>query len=340
MKILMIGGTGTISMAISRKLIADGHEVYLLNRGTRAEELPQGAILLKGDIRDEEQVQNLLEGLTFDAAAEFVAFREEDVARDWKLLRGKVKQYLFISSASAYQKPLADYRITEGTPLSNPESEYARNKIACEEFLTKKYREEGFPVTIVRPSHTYDERRVPFAIRGSGNGWQVLKRMKEGKPVLIPGDGTSLWTLTHNTDFAEGFAGLIGNVHAIGETVQITSDETLTWNQIYALAADALGVELNALHVPSDFLADCDEGYDFRGGLLGDKAYSVVFVNEKLKRLVPGFAAKKRFDQGVREIVHYMETHPEAQEEDEKFDAFCDRVARAMELARTFVREG
>lgn len=337
MKVLFIGGTGTISMAISRQLLAEGHTLYLLNRGNRTAQLPDGAISLETDINDRSRVQELLKDLTFDVAADFIAFETAQVERDYELLKDKTKQYIFISSASAYQKPLSDYRITEGTPLSNPKWLYSRNKIACEEFLMKKYREESFPVTIVRPSHTFDERTVPLGIHGDNGSWQVLKRMKEGKPVLIPGDGTSLWTVTHNTDFAKGFVGLMGNVHAIGEAVQITSDETLTWNQIYGLVADALGVTLNPLRVSCDFLDQCSD-YDFDASMMGDKANSVVFINDKLKRLVPGFTATKRFDQAVKESIAYMESHPECQVEDPKFDAFCDRVAEALEKAKAAIR--
>lgn len=337
MKVLFIGGTGTISMAISRQLIEQGHTLYLLNRGNRTAELPGGAVSLEADIHDLEKVEALLEGMKFDVAADFIAFDTEAVERDYKLLKGKVKQYIFISSASAYQKPLSDYRITEGTPLSNPKWEYSRKKIACEEYLMKKYREEGFPVTIVRPSHTYDQRTVPFGVHGANGSWQVIKRMKEGKPVLIPGDGTSLWTVTHNSDFAKGFMGLMGNIHAIGEAVQITSDETLTWNQIYELAADALGVPLNPVRVSSDFLQQCSD-YDFEGSLMGDKANSVVFINDKLKRLVPGFAAVKRFDQGVKESIAFLEAHEEYQVEDPEFDAFCDRVCEGLKRAVQYVR--
>lgn len=339
MKVLFIGGTGTISMAITRRLAAQGHDLYLLNRGSRREDGLEGVTYLAADInQEEEKAARLLEGHTFDAAADFIAFTPAQLERDYRLLRGRVKQFIFISSASAYQKPLSDYRINEGTPLSNPYWEYSRNKIAGEDFLMKKYREEGFPVTIVRPSHTYDERSVPMGVHGDRGSWQVIRRMMEGKKVIIHGDGTSLWTMTHNSDFAKGFAGLVGNIHAIGEAVQITSDETLTWNQIYHTIADALGVELRPCYVPSDFLDGCGR-YDFRGGLIGDKANSVVFDNSKLKRLVPDFVATKRFDTGVRETIANILAHPELQKEDPEFDAWCDRVVEAMERAEREVRE-
>ena len=253
------------------------------------------------------------------------------------LFHGKTRQYIYISSASAYHKPAAGYVITEGTTLANPHWQYSRDKIACEEFLMRKYREEGFPVTIVRPSHTYDERNVPLGVHGKNGFWQVIKRMMEGKPVIIQGDGTSLWTLTFNEDFATGYIGLMGNRHAIGEAFQITGDETLTWNQIYATIADALGMELNAYHVSSDFLAAVGDpcGYDFEGSLIGDKAVSVVFDNSKLKRAVPDMRTTIRFDQGVRIALDYVLSHPEeCQKEDPEFDAWCDKVIEAVETAR------
>ncbi len=325
MKILFIGGTGIISTAISKLLIEQGHELYLLNRGNRNNVIPQGAIPLIADINDEKAVSGLIKDLTFDAVADFIAFIPGHLERDYRLFKYKTKQFLFISSASAYQKPLSDYRITEGTPLSNPYWEYSRNKIACEDYLMRLYREEAFPVTIVRPSYTYDERSVPLGVHGKKGSWQVIKRIMEGKPVIIHGDGTSLWTMTHNSDFANGFIGLLGNIHAIGESVQITSDESLTWNQIYESIARALDVKLNAVHVSSEFLAACSD-YDFLGGLIGDKSNSVVFDNTKLKRLVPGFAATKRFDTGVKETIDYVLSHKEYQIDDEEFDRWCDVV--------------
>jgi len=332
MKALFIGGTGTISTAISKQLIEKGHELYLLNRGNRNNALPVGANILKTDINNEESVAELIKGMEFDVVADFIAFIPAQLERDYRLFNDKTKQFIFISSASAYQTPLADYRITEGTPLSNPYWEYSTNKIACEEYLMRQYRENGFPVTIVRPSHTYDERSIPLGIHGSKGSWQVAKRLMEGKPVIIHGDGTSLWTMTHNSDFAKGFIGLMGNIHAIGEPVHITSDETLTWNQIYESIADALGVKLNAVHVPSEFLAACSKE-DYRGALLGDKANSVVFDNTKLKRLSPEFVATTRFDQGIKQTVKYVLAHPEYQVEDKEFDAWCDMVISTFDAA-------
>ncbi len=334
MKILMIGGTGTISTAISRQLLeSQEHEVYLINRGGRNDILPTNVNIIQGDINDEAAMQAKLEGMTFDAVCDFIAFVPAHLERDYRLFNGKTRQFVFISSASAYQKPLSDFRINEGTPLANPYWEYSRNKIACEDYLMKMYRENGFPVTIVRPSHTYDERAVPMGVHGKNGSWQVIRRMLEGKPVIIHGDGTSLWTMTHNSDFARAFIGLLGNIHAIGEAVQITSDETVTWNQIFSSIAAHLGVELKPYYVPSDFLAAVSD-YDLLGGLIGDKSNSVVFDNSKLHRLVPGYAATIRFDQGVAMTLDYVLSHKECQIDDPEFDAWCDKVIAAMENAK------
>ncbi|WP_058300745.1 SDR family oxidoreductase [Gorillibacterium timonense] len=337
MKALFIGGTGTISAAITRQLTDTDWELYLLNRGNRTEDIPAGVHILTGDIYQEEEIAALIAELEFDVVADFIAFEPAHLERDYRLFKNKTKQFLFISSASAYQKPLSDYRITEGTPLSNPYWEYSRNKIACEDYLMKLYREEGFPVTLVRPSHTYSERSIPLGLHGDNGSWQVAKRLLANKPILIHGDGTSLWTMTHSRDFAKGFIGLMGNIHAIGEAVQITSDESLTWNQIYAILADALGVKLNAVHVSSDFLASCWKG-DFWGPLHGDKANTVVFDNSKLKRLVPGFTATTRFDQGLKETVAHILAHPELQKDDPEFDEWCDKVVSALEAAAAAVK--
>jgi nucleoside-diphosphate-sugar epimerase len=337
MKALFIGGTGTISTAIVKKLAEDPlWEVWLLNRGNRKDAVPEGVHQIVADVNDEADVSAKLEGLEFDVVSEFIGFTREQVERDYRLFKGKTKQYIYISSASAYNKPAASYIITEGTTLANPHWEYSRNKIACEEFLMKKYREEGFPVTIVRPSHTYDERNIPLGVHGTKGFYQVIKRMKEGKPVIIQGDGTSLWTVTFNKDFAVGFTGLMMNRHAIGEAFQITGDETLTWNQIYQTIADALGVELKAYHISSDYLSNVGDkyGFDFEGSLIGDKAVSVVFDNSKLKRAVPDMRTTVRFDQGVRIALDYVMSHPECQVEDPEFDAWCDKVINALEESK------
>ena len=336
MRALLIGGTGTISMAITKLLIEKKWEVYLLNRGSRTSELPEDVKLISADINDEDDVKAKIADMTFDVVGEFIGFVPSQIERDIRLFKGKTRQYIYISSASAYNKPVRDYRITEGTTMANPYWQYSRDKIACENLLLNEYRDNGFPVTIVRPSHTYDNRSVPLGVHGRNGSFQVLKRMMEGKPVIIHGDGTSLWTMTHNSDFAIGYVGLMGNPHAIGEVFHITNDETLTWNQIYQAIADALGVELKPYYVTSRFLADCSD-MDLEGSLIGDKANSVVFDNSKLKKIVPEFKATKHFEQGIRETIDHIMATPELQREDPEFDLWCDKVIEALEAARKAV---
>ena len=337
MKALFIGGTGTISAAIVRRLARDPQwEVWLLNRGTRPDAVPEGVKQIIADINDEAAVARAIDGATFDAVCEFIGFTPDQVERDYRLFRGRTRQYIYISSASAYHKPPAGHVITEGTTLANPHWEYSRNKIACEEFLMRKYREEGFPVTIVRPSHTYDERSLPVGVHGNNGPWQVIERMRQGKPVIIPGDGTSLWTVTFNRDFAVGYTALMGNRRAIGEAFHITGDEVLTWNQIHGTIADALGVELKPYHVASDYLAAAGKkyGYDFEGGLTGDKACCAVFDLTKLRRLAPDMRTAVPFHVGARISLEYMLSHPECQRPDPEFDAWCDRVIAALEASK------
>ena len=335
---LFIGGTGTISTAIVKRLANDlDWEVWVLNRGNRSSVLPESVKLVTADINDEAAVLSKIGDTTFDCVCEFIGFTVDQVERDYRLFKGRTNQYIYISSASAYHKPAASYVITEGTSLANPYWEYSRNKIACEEFLMKKYKEEGFPVTIVRPSHTYDERNIPLGVHGKKGPWQVIKRMLEGKPVLIQGDGSSLWTVTWNADFAIGYTGLMGNRHAIGEAFQITSDETLTWDQIYKTIADVLGVELKAYHVSTDFLRAVGDplGFDFTGSLLGDKSVSVVFDNSKIKRIVPEMTTHVPFDTGVKIALDYVLSHKEeCQIDDPEFDAFTDKVIASIENAK------
>ncbi len=333
MKILFIGGTGTISSAITRQLSQKPEtQLYLINRGTYSSEVPENVKIITADINDEADVASKLEGMTFDSVCDFIGFVPEQLERDYRLFNGKTKQFMYISSASAYAKPARSYIINEGTALVNPHWEYSRNKIACEELLMRHYREDGFPVTIIRPSHTYCERSVPVAIHGLKGSWQVLKRMLDGKQVLVHGDGESLWTLTCNEDFARGFIGLIGNTHAIGEAFQIMSDETLTWNQIYQTVADALGVEFKPYYVSSAYLdAVAPQNYDLEGNLIGDKAVSVVFDCSKLKRAVPDFVTRVSFTEGCRKAVKHILAHPELQAEDPEFDAWCDQVIEALE---------
>ncbi len=331
MKALFIGGTGTISTAVSRLSVGSGWELVLLNRGRRSEVVPEKSKVVKADINDEKAVGGLIHDMRFDVVVDYIAFDVAQVERDIRLFTGKTRQFIFISSASAYQKPLSHYVITEGTPVANPYWEYSRKKIACENRLMEEYRKNGFPTTIVRPSYTYDERSIPVSVHGRKGSWQVIDRIRKGKSILVHGDGTSLWTMTHNSDFAKGFVGIMGNPAAIGETIQITSDESLTWDAIYNCIGDTLGMEVKKVHVSSDFLSACDN--EFEGNLLGDKAHSVVFDNSKLKRLVPGFVATVPFHEGVRLSLHHILSHPELQVPDEEFERFSDRVIMVQEDA-------
>lgn len=338
MKALVIGGTGTISSWVVRRLIDKKWDVWVLNRGRNSSRLPEGVTELVADIKDEGEVERVLGNLSFDTVSEFTAFKKEDVERDYRLFNNRTKQYIFTSSASAYLKPLGCCVINEGTPLSNKYWDYSRDKIECEEYLMSLSREGLFNVTIVRPSHTYSKYSIPFAFRG-GSGWSVISRMLKGKRVIIPGDGTTLWTLTHSLDFAKGYVGLMGNVHAYGEAFNIMGDEVLTWNQIYRTIADALDVELKPCYVSSDFLGrtGVKYGYDYTGSLLGDKANTALFDTSKLKRVVPEMSTGILFHEGIRDAVDYLLSHKELQREDEKFDLFSDRVIAAMDEAEKMV---
>jgi nucleoside-diphosphate-sugar epimerase len=333
MKALFVGGTGTISTEISKLAVSCGIELYLLNRGTRNAKLEdiEGIRYINADISDENDIRDKLNGHNFDVVADFIVFTPEQAERDIRLFADKTKQYIFISSASAYQKPLSSYLITESTPLINPYWEYSREKIACEELFIKACREDGFPITIVRPSHTYDKTAIPVAIHGGTGPWSILKRILEDKPVIVHGDGSSLWTVTHSRDFAKAFIGLMGNIHAIGEAVHITGDESLTWNQIYACIGNALGKEPSIRHISTDFLVRARP--DLLGPLIGDKANTVVFDNSKIKRLVPGFTATTRFDQGVRESIKFYLENKSMQKEDPLFEQWMDTVIKAHENA-------
>ena len=322
MRVLFIGGTGVISSACARLAVTRGMELYLFNRGRSQRRVPEGARPLRGDIRDPEAARAALSGLDFDVAVDWIGFTPGDVERDLALFRDRIGQYIFISSASAYQTPPASLPVTESTPLDNPYWEYSRAKIACEERLMQAYRNDKFPVTIVRPSHTYDETLLPFE-----GGYTVVDRMRKGKPVIVHGDGTSLWTLTHHRDFAKGFLGLLGNVHAIGEAFHITSDEILTWNQIYEIVARAAGAPARVVHVPSDWIAAFDP--EWGAGLLGDKAHSMIFDNTKIKRIVPEYVATIPFSQGAKEILAWFDADPARRKADEQTDRMMDRIIGA-----------
>jgi nucleoside-diphosphate-sugar epimerase len=325
MKILFIGGTGIISSASARLALQRGHDLYLLNRGnTTKREVPDGAQVLRGDIRDAHSARAALQGLSFDAVVNWVAFTTEHIQTDLELFRGRTGQYVFISSASAYRTPPAALPVTESTVLDNPYWQYSRNKIACEEMLVRAYREEKYPITIVRPSHTYDKTLLPF-----DGGYTVVNRMRQGKKVVVHGDGTSLWTLTHHADFAKGMVGLLGHPAAIGDAIHITSDEWLSWNQIYEIVARAAGTTAQMVHVPSDLIAAYDP--DWGAGLVGDKAHSMVFDNSKIKRLVPDFCATIPFARGADEIVAWYDASPARQVVDEAMDRTMDLLIEKVE---------
>jgi nucleoside-diphosphate-sugar epimerase len=333
MKILFIGGTGLISSACSELILERGLELFILNRNRSIKyPVPKGAQLLVGDVHgDEAQLARLLDGRHFDAVVDWIAYTPDDVERDLRLFSGKTGQFVFISSASAYQKPPVHYIITEETPLENPFWEYSRNKIACEERLMRAYRERGFPVTIVRPSLTYGPSQIPLCVGSWQHPYTVIHRMKKGKKTIVPGDGTSLWVLTWNGDFAKGFLGLLGNPKAIGEAYHITSDEVLTWNQIYQEVGRAIGVDLKIVPIPSDLIVAYDP--DALGSLVGDKANSSVFDNRKIKQLVPDFVCTVPWSEGVRRAIAWYEADPSRQTIDERLDQIWDKILVAYEKA-------
>ena len=325
MKVLFIGGTGFISTSVSRLALAKGLDLYVLNRGLRKPDL-SGARSLTADIHQPEQVRAALRDLTFDVVVDWIAYTPEDIERDLAIFRSRTKQFVFISSASAYQKPPGHPVIRESTPLHNPYWDYSRNKIACEERLTRAYREEGFPVTIVRPSLTYGDANFPIALGGWGC-YTLADRLKKGRPIIVHGDGSSLWVVTHAEDFAKGFLGLVGNPQAMGEAFHITSDEVLTWNQIYETIADALGVKANIVHLASDFIARVSP--PLTGPLLGDKTWSAVFDNSKIKAFVPGFQAVIPFREGIRRTLAWFDADKSRQRVDEVVNAELDRILAA-----------
>jgi len=324
MRVLFIGGTGIISSGCARRLALDpAVKLSFFSRGKSTRSVPAGVELIAGDIRDPASVRSTLGDRTFDVVVDWVAFTTAHVQADIEAFRGKTGQYVFISSASAYQTPPAQLPVTESTPLKNPFWQYSRDKIACEELLVRAYRESDFPITIVRPSHTYDCRSLPVE-----GGYTVIDRMRRGKPVVVHGDGTSLWVLTHHDDFAKGFNGLLGNPHALGEAVHITTDELLTWNQIHEALARAAGAEPKLVHVPSDVIATFDSGWG--AGLLGDKTHSMIFDNSKVKRLVPGFTATIPYEVGAREVLAWYDADPARRAVSADFDALTDRLIAAQ----------
>jgi nucleoside-diphosphate-sugar epimerase len=326
MNVLFIGGTGIISTACTELAVARGLQVTLLNRSQRSP-VP-GTRTVAADVSVPGAAAQALAGTTWDAVVDFIAFNPRDVEARLELFRGRVGQYVFISSASAYQKPLTHYLITESTPLTNPLWDYSRNKIACEERLMKAYREEGFPFTTIRPSLTYSDWIVPLAVNSWLKGYTAVDRMRKGVPVIIPGDGLSLWTITHNSDFAKGLVGLLGHAGAIGHAFHITSEEALTWNQIYEMTAEAAGVPSpRFVHIASDFITACMPS--MTGTLLGDKSHSAVFDNSKIRRFVPDFVATTRYRDGIARTVSWFDSDPSRRQIDLEACAAWDRLIAA-----------
>lgn len=324
MKVLFIGGTGTISSACSQLAVDRGIELYLLNRGQSHRAVPEGAHVLHGDIRDIDSARAALGTMTFDVVVDWIAFTPEHIETDLQLFRGKTRQFVFISSASVYQTPPVNLPVTESTPLANPHWAYSRDKIACEERLIRAYRDEQFPFTIVRPSHTYDRTLLPMH-----NKYTVIDRMRKGKKVIVHGDGSSLWVLTHHRDFAKGFVGLLGNSRAIGEVFHITTDDLLTWNQIYEIMAEAAGATADIIHVPSDVIAAYDA--EWGASLIGDKTHSMIFDNTKIKRVVPDFTCTIPFSVGAREIIAWYDADPARQVVDDDANQLMDTIIAACE---------
>ncbi len=329
MRVLFIGGTGFISTAVSRLAVERGMELYLLNRGKRGVDsgmaAPVGSKSIVADVHDVGELRRAIGGMEFDVVVDWIAYKPEDVERDIAVFGGRTKQFVFISSASAYQKPPGHYLITESTPLANPHWQYSRDKIACEERLLKAWREEGFPVTIVRPSLTYDPN-FPIAIGGGGR-YTLADRLIKGKPIIVHGDGSSLWVVTHAEDFGRGFLGPLGNERALGHAFHITSDEVLTWDQIYRMIAEALGVEAKLVHIASDFIAEVAP--EMAGGLLGDKTWSAVFDNSKIKAWVPGWQAVIPFREGIRRTLAWFGEDEKRRRVNEAVNTEMDHILAA-----------
>lgn len=325
MNILYIGGTGNISAACVRRSVEKGHKVFVLNRGKSKANIPPEVYQLYADIQDEGAVRNVLAGRTFDVVVNFIAYHPEDIERDIRLFSGHIGQYIFISSASVYQKPLNHPIITESTPLVNPYWQYSRDKIACEDLLISAHRNQGFPMTIIRPSLTY-ETVIPVAI-GGWTEFTIIDRIRTGKPIIVHGDGTSIWTITHSIDFAKGFCGLLGHPQAIGQSFHITSDELLTWNQVYEAVMEAAGASTDMIHIPSAFIGKFSE--EMRGNLFGDKAVSTIFDNSKIKRYVPEFVATIPFHQGIKTTIQWLDEDKSRQVRKPETDRFMDQVIAA-----------
>jgi nucleoside-diphosphate-sugar epimerase len=332
----MIGGTGNISTAVSGQLLREGHELHLLCRnGIQNAPHLSGAFVHIGDIHNEAETARFMANKEFDAIVNWIVWDTAQAKRDIRLFGGKTAQYIFISTASVYQKPPASYIVTEKTPLANPYWEYSRKKIACEQALTEAYEKEGFPVTIVRPSLTYGDKWIPY-VMASDISWSLVDRIRQGKRVIVPGDGTSLWTITHNTDFAQGFAGLVGNGAAIGEDFHITSDEVLTWGDALAQIGEAVGTEAITAHISTEFILAFMPQKE--GSLLGDKVLSTVFDNGKLKKFVPRYKPAVSFREGIKKTVAFLESNPQMQTVDAPYEAMIDRIIAAHDYGKSMAK--
>ena len=324
MRVLFIGGTGIISSACTKLAVENGIELYHLNRGNSIRPIPEAVQTIIGDIRNKDSIKKKIDDKKFDVVVDWVAYIPEHIETDLELFKDRVGQYIFISSASAYQTPPAKLPVTEDTPLDNPFWKYSQGKIDCEKRLQEAYESDKFPITIVRPSHTYDRMTLPLHGR-----FTTVNRMRKGKKVIVHGDGSSIWVLTHHKDFAKGFVGLLGNPKAVGEAYHITSDELLTWNQIYDLIAEAAGTEAKKVHIPSDIINKYDK--EWGEGLLGDKAHSMIFDNSKIKNLVPEFEAAIPFSQGAKEIISWVDEDQTRQVIDESLDKQMDEMINSFE---------
>ncbi|MGA2648927.1 MAG: SDR family oxidoreductase [Terracidiphilus sp.] len=329
MRVLFIGGTGIISTVCTQLAAERGIDLNLLTRGQRAANIPAGVRTITADIADESAVSAALANQNWDAVVDWIAFTPNQIERDIRLFRDRTRQFIFISSASAYQRPVGHYLITESTPLANPYWQYSRDKIACEDLLMQAYRDHGFPVTIVRPSLTYGDTQIVLAVNSWQKSYTALDRMRRGKKVIVPGDGSSLWVITHNSDFAQGLVGLLGHQQATGHAFHITSDEVLTWDQIYRITSEAAGIEPNLIHIASDFLIACHP--DELGSLTGDKSSSVVFDNTKIKRFVPPYNAKVPFAEGIRRTIAWFDADPSRRQIDESANAAWDQLIDAYD---------
>ena len=329
MKALFIGGTGIISTAVSKLAVEKGIDLFLLNRGLQKEFFPKGATHIESNINDIVKVKSLIANQHFDVVVDWLAYTKKDIERDINLFANNTKQFVFISSASVYKKPPDNYLITELTPIGNPFWKYAQDKIACEERLQKEFRQTGFPITIVRPSFTYGVTSIPAAVTSWRKPYTLIDRIRKGKKIIVHGDGTSLWVMTHNSDFAKGFIGLLGNKKAIGETFHITSNEVLSWNQIFNTIGKVAGAEPDIVHIPTDFINSINP--EIGAGLLGDKAHSVVFDNSKIKKIVPDYEATVSFEEGIKNSLEWIEEHPEYCKIDEENNKIVDMILQKYE---------